>query len=190
MLTGKLVSSRGEVKGADVHASRELGDWLNAGKPAAIAFGAEYRHEKFSSIANTPYASLVVASTGTDPTLDNEGARNVEAGYTELNIPILKNLDITAAARYDKYSDIGSTFNPKVSVRYQPVQQVLLRSSYSTGFRAPSLYDLFSSASYSNGGSLDNPITCPNGTPIQRLPATTNNCGIRSFSSSPAATPR
>ena len=44
--------------------------------------------------------------------------------------------------RYDDYSDFGSTTNPKLSFRYTPVEQLLLRGSYNTGFAAPTLEQL------------------------------------------------
>ena len=65
-------------------------------------------------------------------------------------MPVLKSLDVTAAPRYDHYSDFGSTTNPKFSFRFQPVKAVLLRGSYSTGFRAPSLYELNAAQTYTN----------------------------------------
>jgi iron complex outermembrane receptor protein len=51
-------------------------------------------------------------------------------------------------------------------LRYKPLDQVLLRASYSTGFRAPSLYELNASASYTNTGTVSDPVNCPNGNPI------------------------
>ena len=54
----------------------------------------------------------------------------------ELNIPITKQLEANLALRYDNYSDFGGTWNPKASFRYQPMQELLFRGSYNTGFRA------------------------------------------------------
>ncbi len=48
------------------------------------------------------------------------------------------------AVRYDDYSDFGGTWNPKVAMRWQPTQQVLVRGSYNTGFRAPTLQEVYS----------------------------------------------
>ncbi len=63
--------------------------------------------------------------------------RNVNAVFGELNIPVIKNLDLNLATRYDGYNDVGSTTNWKGNLRWQPMQQLLLRGSYGTGFRAP-----------------------------------------------------
>ena len=161
---GTLYTGRGQVYSLDAQASRELGDWVGAGRPAAIAVGAETRHESFRFVGNPPFDAAVISSTGFDPNTDSEGKRNVTGVFTELNVPLLKTLDVTGAVRYDRYSDFGSTTNPKVGFRYQPVQQVLLRGSASTGFRAPSLYDLHAPITYTNtANSHDDPVNCPGG---------------------------
>ena len=73
----------------------------------------------------------------------------------------MKSLDFTAAARYDHYSDFGSTTNPKVGFRFQPSKAFLLRGSYSTGFRAPSLYELNAAQTYTNSSSgVSDPVNC------------------------------
>jgi iron complex outermembrane receptor protein len=154
---GVVQSGTGTVETLDGHASHDLPDWLHSGRPGAIAVGFEARHEQFKNTANPEVAAQVIASTGIDPGLDNEGSRHVYAGYFEWNLPILKSLDFTAAARYDHYSDFGSTTNPKFQFRWQPSKTFLLRGSYSTGFRAPSLYELNAAQTYTNssGGQND-----------------------------------
>jgi iron complex outermembrane receptor protein len=52
-------------------------------------------------------------------------------------------LELTAAARYDHYQNVGHKISPKLAARYQPVRQVLFRTSWSRGFRAPSLTELY-----------------------------------------------
>jgi len=164
---GVVQYGTGTVKDVDGHASRDLGDWLHAGRPAAIAIGGEYRDERFLNAANPAYAAEVEASTGIDPNTYNAGKRQVYAAYTELNVPIIKSLDVTAAVRYDHYSDFGSTTNPKFSFRFQPAKSVLLRGSYSTGFRAPSLYELNAAQAFTNSASgVSDPVNCPNGVPL------------------------
>jgi iron complex outermembrane receptor protein len=173
-LDGTIQTATGKTTGVDVHASREFGDWFGAGKKTALAIGAEARREEFVQAANTAYAEKVVSSTGLDPELHNEGKRNVYAAYAEFNMPVLSTLDLTAALRFDKYSDFGSSTNPKVSLRWQPSKQVLVRSSFSTGFRAPSLYEINSAQAYTNTSQYDDPVNCPGGTPIAGKPAAAN----------------
>ena len=161
---GTLMTGKGETWNLDAHASREIGDWFGVGRGAAIAVGTEFRQEKFSQKANEDYAKIVVSSTGVDPATNSVGERKVYALYTELNVPVLKTLDVTAALRYDKYNDFGNTTNPKVSFRFQPSKEVLVRGSYSTGFRAPSLYELHAAQTYTNSGTVSDPLLCPTGT--------------------------
>lgn len=172
LLGGNLQNHRGKVTTGDFRASRELGDWMGSGRSSALAVGAEARREDFHSAANPPVAELLVASTGVDPTSVSEGKRNVGALYAELSVPLSKTLDVTAAARYDRYSDFGNTFNPKLSLRYQPIKSVLMRATYSTGFRAPSLYELNATAAYTNTGTVDDPVNCPGGVPLPGKQAT------------------
>ena len=68
---------------------------------------------------------------------------SVWAVFGEVNIPIVKGLEANAAVRYDHYSDFGSTTNPKFSVKFNPVKEVLFRGSYGEGFRAPYFGELY-----------------------------------------------
>lgn len=165
-LGGNLQNHSGKVTTIDARVGRELGDWLGSGSKVALAIGGEVRTEDFVSAANPPVAALLIASTGVDPDSRAEGKRDVSAVYAELNVPVIKGLDLTGAVRYDRYSDFGDTINPKVSVRYKPFEQLLLRASYSTGFRAPSLYELNAVQSYTNTGTVNDPLYCPNGNPV------------------------
>lgn len=162
--SGLILYGKGTTTNVDARASRELGDWFGAGRQTAIAIGGEFRKEKFTQQANPGYAAIVVDSTGIDPATYSAGSRKVTAAYSELNVPLLSSLDVTAAVRYDKYNDFGSTTNPKVSFRFQPTKEVLLRGSYSTGFRAPSLYELNAAQTYTNSGTVNDPLLCPTGT--------------------------
>ncbi len=94
--------------------------------------------------------------------LDIDHSRTIWAVFGELNIPILKTLEGNIAVRYDHYSDFGSTTNPKFSLRYQPIQSLLLRGSWGTGFLAPSLYELWNpqAPGLSQPGVSD-PLRCP-----------------------------
>lgn len=166
LLGGNLQNHRGKVTGVDGRVSRELGDWFGSGRKSAVALGGEFRRENFLSAANPPVAALLQASTGVDPESRSEGKRNISALYAELSVPVTKSLDLTAAVRFDKYSDFGETTNPKLSLRYQPAKELLVRASYSTGFRAPSLYELNATPSYTNTGTVSDPVNCPGGRPI------------------------
>jgi iron complex outermembrane receptor protein len=79
--------------------------------------------------------------------------------FGEFNIPFSKELEVTAAGRADSYSGMGSSFNPKLGVRYQPMKELLIRGSASTGFRAPSLYDAFAANVFTNTASVTDRVT-------------------------------
>jgi iron complex outermembrane recepter protein len=179
LLGGNLQNHKGKVSSGDVRLSRELSDWFGAGRAAAVAVGGEARREDFVSAANPPVAALLVSSTGVDPDSRSEGKRTVSALYTELSVPLLKSLDLTAAFRYDKYSDFGNTTNPKVALRYKPLNELLVRASYSTGFRAPSLYELNAVPSYTNTGTVSDPVNCPDGVTAIPGKSTALNCEVQ-----------
>ncbi|WP_427963511.1 TonB-dependent receptor [Altererythrobacter sp.] len=82
--------------------------------------------------------------------------RKVHSGYAELLIPLFgpdnatsgfQSLEVTAALRYDDYSDVGSTTNPKFGVNWVPTDGVKLRGSYGTSFRAPTFPEIFGNSS-------------------------------------------
>ncbi|MEO8506011.1 MAG: TonB-dependent receptor [Betaproteobacteria bacterium] len=88
-------------------------------------------------------------------------SRTAWAVYGELYIPIVKSLEANVAVRYDHYSDFGSTTNPKLSVRWQPLPSLLVRGSWGTGFKAPTLYQLWNPTTpgLSQAG-LSDPLRC------------------------------
>jgi iron complex outermembrane receptor protein len=138
------VYANGEDKrwSVDAHASHPLGDAFDAGVPATFAVGVDVGGERFA-YATTPYNDLTSAATGlTDRAV--EGSRQSQALFAELDVPISKALDLDISDREDRYSDFGRTNNGKVSVRYQPTSFLTVRGTASTGFRAPTLYDLYS----------------------------------------------
>ncbi|MEJ7667819.1 MAG: TonB-dependent receptor [Casimicrobiaceae bacterium] len=129
--------------------------------PLSIAFGGEYREEELQQI-NSPVSNSgdIVGGSGMIPSVF--GDRDVYAFFAEANIPIVKNVEVQLAVRYDDYSDFGETTNPKVAIRWQPSNQLLLRASYGKGFRAPGLDDLFTPPGRTNtGDSYDDPLRCP-----------------------------
>jgi iron complex outermembrane receptor protein len=63
--------------------------------------------------------------------------------YAEFSLPLLKSLGASAAVRYSDYSTFGSTTTYKGGLRWQPIDDLAVRGTYSTGFRAPNLGELF-----------------------------------------------
>ena len=136
--------------------------------------------ERFTE-ATTPYNTLVAAATGlTDSSV--EGSRDVQAAFVELDMPITKSLDLDVSDREDRYSDFGTTNNAKLSVRYQPIDFLTFRGTASTGFRAPTLFHLYSSpfltASDSPTMGSGNPFCSPGNYTAEWTPATCNSQGL------------
>ncbi len=125
----------------DGNVSHELGDAFNAGTPATVALGVSVEGDTFNT-ATTALDPLLVSATAFAPVVIN-GSRQVQAVFAELDVPMSKHLDVDIADREDRYSDFGTTNNGKLSVRYQPFHLLTLRGSASTGFRAPTLFDLY-----------------------------------------------
>lgn len=78
------------------------------------------------------------------------GARHEEAVGFEVNVPFIKQIEITGSGRYDNYSSGQTNFSPKVSGRIKPFadwlpafDRITLRSSYSQGFRIPSIAETY-----------------------------------------------
>ena len=122
------------------------------------AAGYQFRGEAFEQ---TPAAILssgdIAGLGGAEKPIDAD--RHINAVFGELNIPIVKNLDGGLAARWDNYSDFGSTTNWKANFRWQPTQQVLVRGSYGTGFRAPTLTDLYDPQVLQSSEQFNDPVT-------------------------------
>lgn len=157
------LAGKNEVRFIDIGASAEIMK-LPAGA-MMMALGAEYRDEKSTYEALPITAQL--GSLGIDPESDTAGKRKLTAAYVELNMPIVKNLDLTLSGRYDRFDDVGNTFNPKVAVRFQPSDQVLMRASANSGFRAPTLYEINQPQSLSfTTDNYDDPLLCPGGVPV------------------------
>ncbi|MCU7996263.1 TonB-dependent receptor [Shewanella glacialipiscicola] len=118
--------------------------------------GAEYRKETYlDSYDAQSEAGNIGGSAGNSA----GGDRDVKAAYFETLVPILDNLELSIAGRYDKYSDYGSDFSPKVSVRYEPIEAMVLRASYGKGFRAPTL-DILTQKTAFSADSVDDLATC------------------------------
>jgi iron complex outermembrane receptor protein len=138
-----------------------------------VAFGAEYRHENFNINEGVPdsynlYDINGGIVTGTTPAnikvTDFYGAarpggaqvfpgfrpanaidkgRNSVAVYTDLELDVTSKWLINGALRFENYSDFGNTTNFKLASRYKITENINLRGAVSTGFRAPSLHQIY-----------------------------------------------
>jgi len=104
-----------------------------------FALGSEYREETISDNPDDQFLRGEVF--GTEATQAN-GSRDNLAFFGELAIPVLDNLEVQLAVRHEDYSDFGTTTDPKVSFLWTPTEDLSVRGSYGTAFRAPSLHQL------------------------------------------------
>jgi iron complex outermembrane receptor protein len=124
---------------------------------AKFAVGASMTDEKLDLNPSAAYQSGDISGYG-GQTLPLSASRNSSAIFAELNAPILKNLEADLAVRTDRYPNATAT-NPKVSFRYQPLQQVLVRASYGRGFREAALPELNNPQTLGTSASFTDPKT-------------------------------
>lgn len=120
-------------------------------EPLFIAGGFQYRHETYESLAGDPasYEIGPLASQGFGigsngfPGLSNrsqnEASRHNIAFYVDAEAYLTDDLMVTAALRYEDFSDFGNTSKGKVAFRYQATDSIAFRGAYSTGFKAPTI---------------------------------------------------
>lgn len=132
---------------------------------ALAAVGVDLRTEKYKFNGDERDAAtrpVIIAAPFDDGNMLAGVKRDVKAVYGELLLPMTKDLEATLAVRRDEYDGFGATTNPKVSMRFKALDQLVLRGSYSTGFRVPTFNQLFngrSEATYT-GADLADPATC------------------------------
>ncbi|MEY4953314.1 MAG: hypothetical protein RL299_1738, partial [Pseudomonadota bacterium] len=163
-----LYGGRYTVKQIDASVSGTLFDL--PGGPLQVAMGVDWRRESYSfngsAAAATNQPVIFLAA------FDNVNAltpktRTVKAAYAEVDVPILDILQVTAALRLDDYTGFGTTTNPKITAKLTPMDWLMFRGSYSTGFRVPSFNQIFNGVTVSpySGSDLADPVACPGGVP-------------------------
>jgi iron complex outermembrane receptor protein len=174
---GQVQDGEAKLHSATGSVSRSFGSL--AGGAMTVALGAELRKEEMIYNTNVPLVSQAASSGLAGSGAVREGDRDVKAVMLEFNFPVLKGLDIGAAVRHDSYSDFGSTTNPKLSVRWQPTQMLLLRGSANTGFTAPTLTQLYApNATTFTANRFNDPVLCPGGVPAAGA-VPSRDCGIQ-----------
>lgn len=128
-LEGKSSITQWDLKG-----STEFGKL--AGGPVGLALGIEAKEEKMTI---TPDPLTVNGQIVGLVNQFSNAKRNVRSAFFELQAPFHKNLEVQAAGRYDKYDGFEASFTPKLGAKWTVTPTLALRSTYSTGFRAPSL---------------------------------------------------
>ena len=121
-----------------------------------FAAGVEYRDHNGSFRPDPIAASGDTAGIPSQPT---RGGFDVTEYYGELSIPLIDNgnwyWELNGALRMSDYSTFGSEVTHKVSSLFQPIEQLSLRGSWSTGFRAPYIGELFGGAAREDFSFMD-----------------------------------
>lgn len=148
--------SENELQQLSANLSGELGKL--PGGAIGFAVGAEYRrYEGWYR----PDALTIAGHYNGVPSLPTSGDYNVSEAFIELGLPLLseqvhgQSLELSLAGRYSDYSTFGGEFTPKVGLRWQPSEDLVLRASYAEGFRAPSIGELYGSAARADLQLLD-----------------------------------
>ncbi|MBR7801762.1 TonB-dependent receptor [Undibacterium sp. FT137W] len=133
--------------------SKELSKGVNA------YFGTEIRSEKYTLIAGEEASYLYSGAdsyAGNTPENSFSSTRSNYGVYGGSMFDVTDALVLDATARYEKYSDFGNAVIGKLSAKYKIDDQLTLRSSLSSGFRAPSLHQIYTQkAQYSfSGGTI------------------------------------
>ncbi|WP_394333499.1 TonB-dependent receptor domain-containing protein [Zobellia uliginosa] len=163
-----------------------------------LAFGAEYKTENFEIFAGeaTSYGTFdmdgalitnpATQTIPTDPITGNQRpggsqgfpgyspdneidrSRSNVSLYGDLELDVTEKFLVSGAARFEYFSDFGSTTNGKLAARYKATENFNIRGSVSSGFRAPSLAQIYYNLKFTNfiGGVASESLLSPNNSPV------------------------
>ena len=116
-----------------------------------LAYGAQFRHEGFSIARNDistqqrdsvtgalQDVDLIFLGGGTEPS----ASRDSFAAFAEVSMPLNDSVELNVAARYESL-ETESSLDPKIALRWQVSDDVVIRGSMSTAFREASLIQQF-----------------------------------------------
>ncbi|MCI4591937.1 TonB-dependent receptor [Sphingobium sp. BYY-5] len=137
---------------AAISASGEL--FALPGGSVAIAFGVEWRKEQINGSVDPQFNSGWLYGNF----LVNRGEYNVKEGFVEVDLPVVKGLNLNAAGRFTDYSTSGSVQTWKLGATFEPIPDIRLRGNISHDIRAPNLQELFAA-----GTARTNTVIIPTG---------------------------
>jgi len=164
-----------------------------------LAFGAEFRTDNFTIFAGEDATwgaydvdGLLITSPdqvstgrpagsqgfpGYSPANEVDRSRSNFALYGDAEFDISKAFLLSAALRFENYSDFGSTLNWKLAARMKASNNLSIRGAVSTGFRAPSLAQIFYNLRFTSfvDGMLNESLLSANNSPV------TQGFGIQSL---------
>ena len=142
-----------------------------------VAFGGEYRHENYKINAGEPGSYNDVDGVGFGGNAGSQGFpgfqpgdrtnknRNSIAAYVDIETDVTSKFKVQTALRGEHYSDFGSTLTGKLAGSYNLDKNLVLRGSLSSGFRAPSLQQVYFSSTFTDfiSGVPQDVVLAPNG---------------------------
>ena len=143
-----------------------------------LAFAAGYEYRKYEG-SYQPDAITIAGEYNGVPSGATAGDYDVNEAYLEFAVPLMKDtafgksLDLSIAGRYSDYSTFGGESTGKLGLRWQLVDELVLRGSFAQGFRAPSIGELYGTLSRfdativdpCNGAAAATPQCIANGVP-------------------------
>jgi len=134
--------------------------WELPGGPVGLAAVGEFEQQEFFDRRD----QITLLGDASDGGSAGGGARERTALGLEISLPVIDTVEISAAARWDDYNDeseTGSALSPKIAVSWRPLNNLLLRGSWSETFRAPDLQRLFGSTTRSFQ-TFNDTVVCQN----------------------------
>ena len=170
-----------ETKTLDVNLSGDMFTLPQSLGNGDVTFAVGADHRDISGAATPDQYTQLGLNTNLQQN-PGSGSYGLNEAYAEVNIPVLKDvpgaqlLDVDLAHRFSHYTNFGNTNNNQFKLSWQPIDDVLVRASYGTGFRAPAIANLYGGALQSftnytdpcdiNFGLTGNPVVkqrCLNG---------------------------
>lgn len=153
-----------------------------------IAFGVEHREERYRIRAGEEGSYLDYDGAGEGGNPGSQGfpgfqpgdvtdrERDSDAAYADVELDFTDRFMMGFAARYEDFSDFGSTLDGKIAAGFRASDTVLLRGSVSTGFRAPSLQQKYFSSTITDfiSGEPVDVVIASNDSELARLAGVPN----------------
>jgi iron complex outermembrane receptor protein len=141
--------------------------------PISIATGIDVRHEEYQMKSDDRVLNgEMIGVFG----LQAKDKRNLYSIFSEANIPLLKNVEMSAALRVDKSGAFDPHVSPKLGFKYTPTDSLILRATAAGGFRAPNIVESGNGRGRSSVSSaLVDPRRCPVATELNNLVQTSKS---------------
>ncbi|MGK5045850.1 TonB-dependent receptor plug domain-containing protein [Janthinobacterium sp. GB4P2] len=121
------------------------------------AVGTNIMRESFLTPGNADAANGLITQQGGSWF---DGRRTIAAVFGEVVVPLSDTLEVNAAARLDKYPHFAANLAPKLGVIWRARPDLMLRGTYSEGFRAPNLAESGTGGVFAQVGGIRDTVRC------------------------------